>query len=89
MRGEPMMPEKRETRVFRLKCAKCGGAVVCPESVVETGAACAACGHPVQVAAYEALRKVLAEHEAARNAEAQRQEAEHRAQEAAAARQRE
>lgn len=83
------MPEKSEPRVFRLKCAKCGGVVVCPESIVETGGACSDCGHPIQIEAYEALRKLRDEHEAARIAEKQHQEEERRAQKAAAERQRE
>ena len=49
------MSESRKPRVFRLKCAKCGEIMVCPETIVETGGACADCGHPIRIDAYEPL----------------------------------
>ncbi len=74
------MAESREPRVFRLKCAKCGGIVVCPETIVETGGACADCGQAIVIEAYPPLRKLAEEREAARAAERQRRDEERRAQ---------
>ena len=82
------MAESREPRVFRLKCAKCGGIVVCPETIVETGGACADCGQAIVIAAYPPLRKLAEERAAARAAEKQRRDEERRAQREAEERQR-
>jgi len=79
-RGEPGMAESREPRVFRLKCAKCGGIVVCPETIVETGGACADCGQAIVIEAYPPLLKVAEERAAARAAEKQRRDEERRVQ---------
>ncbi len=83
------MSNGRDSRAFRLKCAKCGGVILCSESIVETGGACADCGQAIVIEAYPPLLKVAEERAAARAAEKQRRDEERRVQREAEERQRE